>query len=225
MDIRAIVKEMIKNGMTDEEILQSLRDLGVENVEDALAQALAADEKEDSRAKPQARAQQMPASEKGAEPGEVAAESDEALGEPLFGETKPARRASAAKEEDSEEAAGEEGEPDDEEAASGAGQSLFSEVEKPTPAQKQLAREAIAEAEIPKLEITKMDAEGEKKTSLEEMLGKPLMDKMPAVSLQDLTPLEKKLDDAIALLKSVQEINQKILEANRDVLLKLKTQK
>lgn len=34
--------------------------------------------------------------------------------------------------------------------------------------------------------------------------------------------VEEKLDDAIALLKALQEINKKILEANRDVLLRLK---
>ncbi|MBI5225385.1 hypothetical protein HY989_05955 [Candidatus Micrarchaeota archaeon] len=85
--------------------------------------------------------------------------------------------------------------------------------------------------DIPQLEITSINDEGEKVKNIGEMLGKnssaknQLVRNMPTSSLQHLDEVESKLDEMISLLKAVYEIDRKILDANRDVLLRLKTDK
>ncbi len=49
-----------------------------------------------------------------------------------------------------------------------------------------------------------------------------LMRSVSKTSLSDLDTVEQKLDQTIALLKALQDINQKILQSQRDVLLRLK---
>ncbi len=95
-------------------------------------------------------------------------------------------------------------------------------------------REITAESameDIPQLEITSIDDDGEKIKNIGEMLGKnsasknQLVRNMPNSSLQNLDEVESKLDEMISLLKAVYEIDKKILSANRDVLLRLKSDK
>ncbi|MEK6954091.1 MAG: hypothetical protein AABX01_03730 [Candidatus Micrarchaeota archaeon] len=83
---------------------------------------------------------------------------------------------------------------------------------------------------IPKLEITSIKDGNEKVSDIEEMMGKrkeplQIMKSMPQTSLQNLDAVERKLDELISLTKAVYEIDRKILEANRDLILRFKTQK
>ena len=59
------------------------------------------------------------------------------------------------------------------------------------------------------------------------MLGKgnateEIMKSIPKTSFSNTDDVESKLDDLMALVKALQEINRKILETNRDILLHLK---
>jgi len=129
---------------------------------------------------------------------------------------------SAAQAAASEGAGGEEGE----------GKELFGGQEKAGEEKEEEAEEveekpASAEAEkieIPELRITRIEGGEEKEVSIEEMLksastsagGEPALTKAEAASLK------AKLDETISLLKALQEINRKILEAEREVLMRLK---
>jgi hypothetical protein len=46
--------------------------------------------------------------------------------------------------------------------------------------------------------------------------------KEPAGESALTTPQDGKLEDAIALLKAIEDLNKKILESNREILLRLK---
>lgn len=106
------------------------------------------------------------------------------------------------------------------------GNALFNP--EPSTAEKQRAQQAVEG--IPKLEITSIRDGEEKVSDIEEMLGKKqappqIMKSMPQMSLAHLDEVERKLDDLISVTKAVYEIDKKILEANRELILKLKTQK
>lgn len=77
--------------------------------------------------------------------------------------------------------------------------------------------------EIPELKITRVEGGEEREVSIEEMLktaesgaGEPALTKAEAAGLK------AKLDETISLLKALQEINKKILDAEREVLMRLK---
>ena len=295
MDLQLMVREMIKSGMTDAEILQSLRELGVENVERVLQQAVAADVKEAAKNKPLKMAADKAPEEKGnaanenstrgsarkeegedigfgltgksaagnvlSEKGEEEEEAEEELGKPLFGKggnlqereekeevlegkdlfgKKPAKRedrppvlgnqraessmaeveslfgnekeARASDEKATEEEAGEEN----------------GEEEGLEPPKRNNSKGAGGDEDalgLPKLEITSVSPQGESPKNLEEMLGRQLMQRPAGTTLSNAEEVERKLDEAIALLRALQEINKKILDANRELLLKMKTQK
>ncbi|MFH0971363.1 MAG: hypothetical protein V1835_02240 [Candidatus Micrarchaeota archaeon] len=106
----------------------------------------------------------------------------------------------------------------------GSGNSMF--TPKPTDEEKKRADRAVED--IPELEVTSISADGEKVKNIGEMLGKNsdrevIMRKMPNTSFRNIDEVERKLDELNAMLKAVYEIDMKILEANRDMLLRLKT--
>ena len=76
-----------------------------------------------------------------------------------------------------------------------------------------------ASREEPKLEFVSMTPGGEK-SSIEDKI--PELQSMPRTTLSTIGEAGEKLDEAIALLKALAEINKKILETNRDILLRLK---
>lgn len=82
---------------------------------------------------------------------------------------------------------------------------------------------------------SKQEAAAEKTTSMSELslggeMQQPVIEKEVASKMAELEKVaaempgssEEKLDDAIALLKALQEVNKKILETNREMLLRLK---
>ncbi len=77
------------------------------------------------------------------------------------------------------------------------------------------------------LRITKIEGEKERTVDIggiiesgEKTQGE-LMKKVAASDISNADDIEDKLDQVIALLKALQEVNKKILETNRDVLVKL----
>ncbi len=99
---------------------------------------------------------------------------------------------------------------------------------KPSDDEKKRVDKAVEE--IPELEITNIDDEGEKTRDIQEMLGKKkaereIMGRMPVTSFQNLDEVERKMDELVSMLRAVYEIDKKILDANREVLLRLKTEK
>lgn len=128
-EVKEIIREMLQRGMEREEVLATLRDIGIENPEDVMREAM---------------------------------ESMKATGQPT-GEAKPPAL-------ESKEGSG--------------GQE---------PEQGGL----VEEHEIPP--ATTLTATGE-----------------------SVEALDAKMEEALALLKALQDINKKILETNRDILLRLK---
>ena len=125
-DVKEIVREMLQRGMSQEEILSALQDIGIENPESVLAEAMKS-------------------------------------------------------------AKGEEGEE--------------------TPAEGEAPAEAPAE---------------EPRVVEEREMEQTAAAASATLSAETTAALDAKMDEALALLKSLQELNKKILEANRDILLRLK---
>lgn len=175
MQVKEIIKQMLKDGMTEEEVKQNLRELGIPNIDELYEQSVN-DLKEvriTGIKKPS-----PPAQEKDEERKEL-----EGLGGGLFGKEKP------------------EGE------------------------KEKMTEEATeAEGDIKPLEITSISDLGEEKSlSMQEMIDKPeLVTSISKTSVHDIDAVERKLDDTIALLKALQDINKKILETNREVLTRIK---
>ncbi len=170
MDPIEIVRQMLADGASEAEIVQSLEELGIENAQKIVADAKAKASPKQVQAKPQPKA---------------ALEEEE-------------------------------------------GESLFDEPKKPAPSRP--ARE-----EIPELEITKVSDEGEEETvDIESMLGKNKLahslssggqedGESAPLSIADgkrLKAIEDKLDNLISLAKALQDLNKKILDAEREQLLR-----
>jgi len=168
MDVKSIIREMLKSGMTEQQIKDNLKELGIEDADAVFAEAVD---------------QMKPMSPSG--PAPKAAPSAAPQIEPEAGEEKE----------------------------------LFG----PTPSRG-------TESEKPGFSFTRVSESGEREESVtggakSEGLADSARDLMTAVSktsLSDLDSVEQKLDQTIALLKALQDINQKILQSQRDVLLRLK---
>lgn len=76
------------------------------------------------------------------------------------------------------------------------------------------------------LHVTKIEGEEEREVDIGDIgsgsSGEPLlMKRIPKTNLTNPDDVEEKLDQIIALLKSLHEVNKKILESNRDLMVKL----
>lgn len=166
MDLKKIIREMLKKGMTEEQVKDNLSELGVENPDEVFAEAT---EQMAEVSTPQA----LPSEQsKNADVREVALSETE--GHDLFGS-------------------------------------------EPKGSEKQ------------GFSFTRVSDDGEK----EELVGRSrkeasaqsaeeLMQSVSESSLSDLDSVERKLDQTIALLTALKDVNQKILQAQRDILLRLK---
>ncbi len=169
MDVKSIIREMLKAGMSESQIKDNLKELGIENADAVFAEAVD---------------QMKPMSPSG-----------------------PAPKPSVSPQPTEEQEVGEEKE-------------LFGDSSSPR----------ASSSEKPGFSFTRISETGEKEESV--LSGKPtedlaasasaLMKSVSKTSLSDLDSVEQKLDQTIALLKALQDINQKILQSQRDVLLRLK---
>lgn len=169
MDVKSIIREMLKSGMSEQQIKDNLKELGIEDADAVFAEAVD---------------QMRPMSPSG-----------------------PASKPPLAPQPTEEPETGEEKE-------------LFGD----RPSTRQPAPEK------PSFSFTRVSETGEKEENV--LSGKPsedlaasasaLMKSVAKTSLSDLDSVEQKLDQTIALLKALQDINQKILQSQRDVLLRLK---
>ncbi|MDP3742239.1 MAG: hypothetical protein Q8R15_02915 [Candidatus Micrarchaeota archaeon] len=92
------------------------------------------------------------------------------------------------------------------------------------------SKAAAQSEESGELQITKIDGESEKtvavdiKNMLESVSGGESDEIMKNISKTDIgnaDEMEDKLDQIIALLKALQDVNKKTLETNRDILVKM----
>lgn len=190
MDVRTIIREMLKKGMTEEQIKESLTELGIENAEELVKQATEQiKEVSLSETAPKIPATQKPTS--------------------LMDETQPPKSLFGTLNEQQEPP------------ASKPAQRPAASLQKQAPAPKE-------EPEAQGLAFTSVSDEGEKEVSVGELeketglSSEPVVTPMAATSLGDVDAVERKLDETIALLKALQDINKKILETERTVLLRLK---
>ncbi len=97
---------------------------------------------------------------------------------------------------------------------------------KETPSAKP-SKTASQSEESGELQITKIDGESEKTVDIRNMLegtsgeSDELMKKVSNTDIGNVDEMEDKLDQIIALLKALQDVNKKILESNRDILVKM----
>ncbi|MGC8850932.1 MAG: hypothetical protein ACP5O3_01730 [Candidatus Micrarchaeia archaeon] len=87
--------------------------------------------------------------------------------------------------------------------------------------------------EAPKFEFTTLSGEEEK--TIEVGKGKPvqsaaaageqLVSRITSTTTGDIEAVERKLEEITAMLKALQEVNRKILETNRELLLRTKMAK
>lgn len=138
MDVTLIVKQMIEKGASEQDIKNSLSDLGVDNVDEVYEKA-----KKDIESQPKTVQNPQPSTQ---------------------------------------------------------------------PQSKPQVQTAAKEPGVSDIEITRITSDGEKNMKLEDIMK------------EEKTEPENKesLADSTSLLKSIEELNKKILETNREILLKLK---
>ncbi len=172
MDLKSIIREMLKTGMSEAQIKDNLKELGIEDPDAVFAEAV-------DRMKPVSTSGPAP--------------------KPTATEPKP----SAAPSESSEDA-GEEKE-------------LFGNSEKSGFSFTRVTDQGEKVETVQDAQKT-----GQNGTDMAES-AVSLMRPISKTSLSgDLDTVEQKLDQTIALLKALQDINQKILQSQRDVLMRLK---
>ncbi len=178
MDVKLIVKQMRDSGMSNDEIIANLNDLGVANPNQYLTDG--------PTQEPTTTTQDTP--------------SFETIG----GGRKPITKANTEQE---------------------APTNLF---ENPAAKSKPAQSQTEQDEPTPNFQFTKIDGDEEKTVDLEKMLGKEdasegaQVMRTVAKSNFNSDEIESKLDETVALLKSLQEINKKILDTNRDILMRLK---
>ncbi len=192
-----VIKKMRADGMTREQIIDSLNELGFPNAE-ALYDKNAGAGGAGGVPKPQAPA------------------------------PKPFGLAEAAEKEEKEETEEKEAEETEEtqEAGEGKEKPLFQPAKKKE--NEEETREAQTTEEPPELKITQVGDDGlEKTVSIEDMLtkaegaGAANSSKAGYVAASDST-LRAKLEETNALLRALADVNKKILETDREVLMRLK---
>jgi len=244
VELKQIIREMLKRGMSEGEIRSNLEELGIEGGEQALNEVLAEPKAEAAKKavppKPvvrttELRVEDLEEEEKQAGPGE---ESDEVPEEFVEVARKKAAKTEEAESGDAEEGkllfgGAEEGGKGGLFEKPGARPATKEELEEAGLFEEEQAKEAESEEEIgevPSLAVTRIGARGEESTtSVRKMLG--MDEDGEAVASAALSPSEEKrllretdakLDELIALSKSLQDLNKKILETNQKMLLRMK---
>ncbi len=196
MDLNKIIRDMIGKGMSEQQVKDNLRELGVEDADGVFAKAT---ERMHEMASPPVRRE--PTAPVGKKPDSMKefSFSDEGGREhDLFSES-PA----------------------------GAEEPKEREPAQPLPAKR---LEPVEDADKPGFSFTSVSDEGEREVRVgEKANAEPAVEKadelmrsVAETSLGDLDAVERKLDDTLALLKALKDVNEKILQAQRDVLLRLK---
>ncbi len=232
-----VIKKMRAEGMTREQIIESLSELGFPNAEalydkhtGAAPAAFAAPKPTAPTPKPFGLAEAAEKEEKETEK-EKEAENEEEAGtragggeeKPLFGQQTPRKQ---EREEEKNEKEGNEGEKETEVKETGE-----KEAEE---------KEAPQTEELPGLNITQVGDDGlEKTVSIEDMLTKAsdgtggagatqnaggsggASASIAAAAVSDRS-LRAKLEETNALLRALADVNKKILETDREVLMRLK---
>lgn len=197
MDVKEIVKKMLEKGMTREQVKNNLVELGFEN----------ADELINSTAPPQPQKPKSLETE--------AQEAPENFMEDVF-DKKTGNEKTGAGDEEGKNLFKEE--PPSEELFGGA---------KP-PAKEEPAKEnelpEPEEREVPDLKITSISEGGEEKeVNIQSMLSEAGVETSDAhFTKAQENAIKSKLDESIALLKALQDINKKILDTDKEVLMRLK---
>jgi len=202
-DVRQIIKKMREDGLPPEEAKASLRELGFTNADTLVNEIYG-----------------LPSTPKKLTPTEKTEKQGEKQSEEKVEE-------GGTEEGGREEGGGEEGE-GKALFEGGEGRGLFEgEGEKAEEKGKAEVEEKPLEPEkfeIPELKITRVEGGEEKEVSIEEMLKSAAGEGVePVLTKTEAASLKAKLDETISLLKALQEINKKILEAEREVLMRLKS--
>ncbi len=180
MDVKVIVKQMRDSGMSNDEIIANLNDLGVANPQQYLTDG---------------------PTQESTPTAAVQSTQDAPSFETIGGGRKPITKTQQ------------------EETPA----NLFE-----NPAAKPKPVQTNQDEPTPNFQFTKIDGDEEKTVDLEKMLGKEDPSEgaqvMRTVAKSNINSdeIESKLDETVALLKSLQEINKKILDTNRDILMRLK---
>ncbi len=184
MDLKIVIRQLLEKGLSREQVISNLQELGVSNAEKLFDEAVA---------------QQKPATPPA--PKQQAQETQAPQPRGLFKQIEePAEKAYAPSAEKDD------GQVSISEVVETQGKSLFK------PQQKQEKRE---EAEISQVEIIR---EYEEPAEEKPRAAKPWEKETDA----NLT-LDEKVDEALALLKALEAINEKILDTDRKILLRNKS--
>lgn len=194
MDLKVVIKQMLDSGLSREQVIDNLKELGVSDAERLFDEASGV--------------KTTVVKEKAPEPKPVAVKekpvSFPSSGRSLFG-SQPAREKPAVKTYPPSEKEVSLSSFDEKQ------QGLFSE-EKPVK-----EKEEKIEFET----LNKEEEEPEEDDSLNQ-LERTLAEKQATFDVGEPASLEEKLDATLALLKALQSINAKILDTDRRILLRLK---
>ena len=184
MDLKIVIRQLLEKGLSREQVISNLQELGVSDAEKLFDEAVA---------------QQKPAMPPAPKPQAQETQTPQSRG--LFKQMEePVEKVHAPSAEKDD------GQVSMSEVVETEGKSLFK------PSQKQEQRE---EAERPEVEIIRQD-EGQEKE-------KPRAIKPWEKETDANLTLEEKVDEALALLKALEAINEKILDTDRKILLRSKS--
>ncbi len=204
MDLKIVIKQMLDKGLTREQVVSNLKELGVADADRLFDEATAGSKAqatpkqepapEEPKQQPQARGlfKDVSSSEE-EKPGEEKQEPEQAQRKPVM-------------KDDGEISLSELMETD--------GKGLFSKREK--------ARQPEAESEEKKASAEEREEEEEPQEEKQETKSEPAKRVLLTAQLPADASLDDKIDEAIALLKALEAINEKILDTDRKVLLRLK---
>ncbi|MEM4255053.1 MAG: hypothetical protein QXR53_01855 [Candidatus Norongarragalinales archaeon] len=187
MDLKIVIRQLLDKGLTREQVITNLKELGVGDAEKLFDEAIATQ-------KPPA-TQVSPAATPKPQGGLFKEISEEKTQKPVA-----AAAASPQKRKGELEISVSD-------LVETQGKSLFKE------------KEEKKELEEPQVEIVREEKEEEPEEEKEEKI------EIPAAGAKASQPetLEEKIDEALALLKALENINQKILDTDRKLLLRSKT--
>ncbi len=188
MDLKIVIRQLLEKGLSREQVISNLKELGVSDAEKLFEEAIAPQQKTTPLAKTQAPEEKQQGlfkqMEREAQP--------EKTGKSAPAQAKPFSKRKG------------ELEINISDLVENQGKSLFREEE-------------VEASEEPRAEIA-MEEKAERKEEDESIEVKPKTEK----SGRPPESLEEKIDEALALLKALESINEKILDTDRKLLLRTK---